>query len=74
MLVLPKRKPNRIEEYDYSKPGASFITFCTANREKLFWNGVGADDIRPYGINGSRFYETVGFPANWQTYLAKVFL
>ena len=47
MDQYPKRKPIRIENYDYSAPGAYFITVCTANREKLFWNGVGADSIRP---------------------------
>ena len=26
MADLPKRKPNRIEDYDYSTPGAYFIT------------------------------------------------
>lgn len=44
---LPKRKPIRIDNYDYSTPGAYFVTICTANREKLFWNFVGADIIRP---------------------------
>ena len=73
-MDLAKRKQNRLEEYDYSTPGAYFITVCTANREKIFWNGVGADNIRPYGVNGSWFYETVGFPENRQTYLAKVIL
>ena len=43
MCELPKRKPIRIEDYDYSTPGAYFITICTANREKIFWDGVGAD-------------------------------
>lgn len=38
MTNLPKRKPIRIENYDYSTPGAYFITVCTANREKLFWS------------------------------------
>ena len=33
----PIRKPIRIEDYDYSTPGAYFITVCTANREKIFW-------------------------------------
>lgn len=35
---LPKRKQIRIEEFDYSTPGAYFITICTANREKIFWS------------------------------------
>ena len=38
MNELPKRKPIRIKDYDYSTPGAYFITVCTANREKLFWS------------------------------------
>jgi len=47
---LPKRKPIRIDDYDYSTPGAYFITVCTANREKLFWESVGADIIRPGNV------------------------
>lgn len=50
MSELPKRKPIRIKDYDYSAPGAYFITICTANREKIFWNSVGADIIRPENI------------------------
>ena len=46
----PKRKQIRIADYDYSTPGAYFITVCTANREKIFWNGVGADIIRPQDV------------------------
>ena len=38
MDELPKRKPIRIVDYDYSTPGAYFITVCTANREKIFWS------------------------------------
>ena len=50
MNELPKRKHIRIEGYDHSTPGAYFITVCTANREKLFWNSVGADMIRPENL------------------------
>ena len=50
MNELPKRKPIRIADYDYSIPGAYFITVCTANREKILWNGVGADIIRPENV------------------------
>ena len=38
MNNLPKRKAVRIVDYDYSTPGAYFITVCTANREKIFWS------------------------------------
>ena len=74
MVDLPKRKSLRIEDYDYSTPGAYFITVCTTNRERIFWNDVGADIIRPYSVNGGRFHETVGFKTNRQTYLAEILL
>ena len=50
MNNLSKRKHIRIAGYDYSTPGAYFITICTANREKIFWNIVGADMIRPQNV------------------------
>lgn len=40
-MELPKRKPNRLTEYDYSTPNAYFITVCTENRRNLFWKGTG---------------------------------
>ena len=36
---LAKRKDIRLKDYDYSDPGAYFITICTKNKEKLLWNG-----------------------------------
>lgn len=50
MTELPERKPIRIDKYDYSTPGAYFITICTANREKIFWYSIGADIIRPQNV------------------------
>ena len=32
---LPKRKPTRLKGYDYSSPGAYFITICTKDRKHL---------------------------------------
>ena len=32
------RRSIRFQEYDYSRPGAYFITICTQNREGLFGN------------------------------------
>ena len=46
-MELPKRKPNRLTEYNYSHPGAYFITICTKNKEKLLWENVGASIARP---------------------------
>lgn len=36
-MEFPMRKQNRLREYDYSTPGAYFLTICTANRRNLFW-------------------------------------
>ena len=36
--IFPKRKKIRMEDYDYSAPGAYFITICTVNRVKIFWS------------------------------------
>lgn len=46
-MELPKRKTNRLAEYDYSTPNAYFITICTKNRTNLFWQNVGAIIDRP---------------------------
>lgn len=50
MNNLPKRKPIRIENYDYSTPGAYFITICTTNREKLFWSDRSGELCSPINI------------------------
>lgn len=47
MEQYPQRKRNRLEGFDYSTGGAYFITVCTAGKEQIFWNTVGADIIRP---------------------------
>ena len=41
MMDLPKRKPTRLKNYDYSNNGYYFITICTDNRKILFGNIVG---------------------------------
>ena len=41
MNDLPKRKQLRIEDYDYSTPGAYFITVCVNGRKPILWN-IGA--------------------------------
>ena len=38
MENLPIRKNIRLNSFDYSSPGAYFITLCTYNREDLFWS------------------------------------
>ena len=46
-MELPKRKQNRLENFDYSSYGAYFITICTKNRRKILSNivGDGAYDV-----------------------------
>ena len=34
-MELPKRKPVRLPDYDYSSPGAYFVTVCTHDRRCL---------------------------------------
>ena len=43
---LPVRKRNRLKSFDYSENGAYFVTVCTKDKQKLFWN-VGAIINRP---------------------------
>ena len=50
MNNIPKRKPIRIENYDYSAPGAYFITVCINNRKPILWN-VGAATCRPFSLS-----------------------
>ena len=40
-MELPKRKSTRLKEYDYSSPGAYFITICTHNKQHLLSDIVG---------------------------------
>lgn len=51
MNEYPKRKPVRLPDYDYGQHGAYFITICTQGREKIFWECVGADSIRPQNVS-----------------------
>ncbi len=34
-MELPKRKPTRLKEYDYSTSGAYFVTICVKNHKQL---------------------------------------
>lgn len=44
-METPNRKPNRIEDYDYSQNGAYFVTICTQDRKRILSEIVG-DDAR----------------------------
>ena len=43
----PRRKKNRLENYDYSSCGGYFVTICTSERQNFFWANVGATIGRP---------------------------
>lgn len=58
-MELPKRKQNRLSEYDYSTANAYFITICTQNRRNLFWESVGAIIDRPQSVRLSAYGEIV---------------
>lgn len=46
--ALPKRKRARLHGYDYSSPGSYFLTVCTAEKKRYFWDEtVGARMARP---------------------------
>ncbi len=43
----PKRKNIRLKGYDYSSVGSYFVTVCTKDKKRIFWNNVGAPIGRP---------------------------
>ena len=45
-MELPKRKPTRLQNYDYSQQNLYFVTICTSGKKCLFGN-VGA--LNEYG-------------------------
>lgn len=50
-MNLPQRKSIRIKGFDYSTPGAYFVTICTQNRQKLF--GIinnGKSQLNSFGL------------------------
>ena len=53
------RKNIRLTEFDYGTPGAYFITVCTNNHEKIFWENVGASIARPEEVRLSELGKIV---------------
>jgi len=51
MKELPKRKPNRLQGYDYSSAGFYFVTICVKNSYELFGEVVGGKvQLNEYGV------------------------
>ena len=51
-MDIPKRKQNRLVDYDYGQNGAYFVTICTQERKRLLSDIVGDDAHivpKPYG-------------------------
>ena len=44
-MDLPKRKQIRLPEYDYSTPGAYFVTICTQDRRCVLSDVVVGDGV-----------------------------
>lgn len=59
-MNLPKRKRIRLQSYDYSAPGAYFVTVCTHERRCIFSSiAVGAAISRPPEVRLTRYGEIV---------------
>jgi len=56
---FPKRRKNRLENYDYSSCGAYCITVCTSERRNYFWKNVGAIIDRPQNVELSLYGKMV---------------
>lgn len=57
-MNLPKRKPTRLANFDYSTNGTYFITICTKNKKHIFGT-VGASIARPQEIVLSEYGKIV---------------
>ncbi len=64
---FPKRKPTRLKKFDYSTPGAYFITICTDERRELLSKiTVGDDahivpqnDLTDYGLICEKYIKNI---------------
>ncbi len=71
-MSFPKRKPTRLNGYDYSRNGYYFITICSHNRKEIFSHIVGQGlapamvCLSPYGkiaeselLNSEKRYKNI---------------
>ena len=64
-MDLPKRKQIRLPEYDYSSPGAYFVTICTKDKRCTLSDiAVGAATSRPPELHLGAFGEIVDLAIN----------
>ena len=64
-MELPKRKPTRLKNYDYSSDGAYFITICTHNKQKILCDIVGEGLCALPSIKLTPIGETVNKSINY---------
>ena len=61
-MELPKRKPNRLPDFDYSQNGAYFITICIQDRKPILSTIVGDDAYivpKPFGTVAEKYIRNV---------------
>ena len=65
-MNLPKRKPTRLKDYDYSTPGSYFITICVKGRKQLLGKIVGdgvldvpKNKLTPYGKIAEKYINQI---------------
>ena len=58
-MELPQRKNNRLPHFDYSTPGAYFITICTEGRIPRLGRIVGGGALDAPGVRLSEYGEVV---------------
>jgi len=70
MNDLPKRKPNRLKNYDYSQNGAYFVTICTKDHHEILGSvisvgdaalGVPSVELSEYGEIVEGFIENIAY-------------
>lgn len=59
MIEQPKRKQNRLPEFDYSQPNPYFITVCTDKKRCILGYVVGASSARSAYVELSNFGKAV---------------
>ena len=57
-MILPKRKLNRLENYDYGEIGCYFVTLCTQKRQHLFNVDTVGNDLCVVPQGFANFNET----------------
>ena len=56
-MNLPERKQIRLQNYDYSSPGAYFVTLCTEKRRKILSDIIVGQGLAPAETKLSRYGE-----------------